>query len=384
MTLPPKFGSLDDFIVRVKEKIGNEHADDARRLGDEIKKMIPAFQVTGRTVNVQERNNLTWALTKTDESYKVALIYDVGSPRVKYIIKDLTQRFEVPIYPIEVGFAQLSINREKRCNLPGCYPKDYFTNNEIYKDTLLFPGVSVSHQSGPPGSLGFFVTLPESQAGTPRFGIVGASHVFGRMNEAQDDDNIFSPAKDDVMLTNQHRCATDIIYYILEPSTGKNGAPIVQVKDYQKLYNTADIAIAALLENRTDRLCGNFVPSPNVGEDLLEFQEVAEDREMANFLGKNVYKFGRTTGLTSGKLIISDVGAYPVTYPDEKKYIFRGIGAVASNENPFSEPGDSGAAVFTKEGIIIGIIIGGTQKITFISPIGTYLRQFNAKLYRTK
>lgn len=95
----------------------------------------------------------------------------------------------------------------------------------------------------------------------------------------------------------------------------------------------------------------------------------------------NVKKVGRTTGLTTGKIIGQSASPIPVSYNvpehDIKKTVFFDTVYVVAGDNdiPFSRPGDSGALVVAEDekGVrtAIGIVFAGNEarNHTFILPL---------------
>jgi hypothetical protein len=109
--------------------------------------------------------------------------------------------------------------------------------------------------------------------------------------------------------------------------------------------------------------------------------------------GMIVEKFGRTTGLTKGRVISEIFGAHPIQY-SAQQYGFAGIVcfepafAIAGDTTVFSENGDSGSLITTVdpasgERLAVGLVVGGMQdgsapgkRTTIALPIDPVLQGF--------
>ena len=102
--------------------------------------------------------------------------------------------------------------------------------------------------------------------------------------------------------------------------------------------------------------------------------------------GMKVKKFGRTTGETRGQVIGPVLSPIDIPYKAanfQSKVHFTGIWAVRGvGDEPFSEPGDSGALIVTDDGAnAVGLLFAGVGPVGFIVPIDKVLSAFNgAKL----
>lgn len=113
--------------------------------------------------------------------------------------------------------------------------------------------------------------------------------------------------------------------------------------------------------------------------------------------GMIVEKFGRTTGLTKGRVISEIFGAHPIHY-NAQQYGFAGIVcfepafAIVGDSTVFSDNGDSGALVTTVDPtsgnrLAVGIVVGGMQdgsapgkRTTIALPIEPVLAGFGVSL----
>jgi hypothetical protein len=112
----------------------------------------------------------------------------------------------------------------------------------------------------------------------------------------------------------------------------------------------------------------------------MPIKEVIGGDKVADRLEQPVYKVGRTTGLTRGILEIVGLQRQPIRI-DDQHYIYTNVLAVASYDNkPFSKAGDSGALVYTEDGCAIGLVIAGTDQVSYLSPLDACLRDIEATL----
>ena len=111
-----------------------------------------------------------------------------------------------------------------------------------------------------------------------------------------------------------------------------------------------------------------------------------------------VKKWGRSTGLTSGNItaILRDGGGigYDVTsyFGPSNSQVFKGtvyydrIYQVTNNRSAFSSGGDSGSLVVTHEARprVVGILIAGSSKESYILPLKEVLKKLNLELLNSE
>jgi hypothetical protein len=98
--------------------------------------------------------------------------------------------------------------------------------------------------------------------------------------------------------------------------------------------------------------------------------------EILDLMGEDVFKVGAITGLTRGS--IENVLASVQIYGWGEEYWYENLFTISnSGSKSFSEPGDGGALVVKKDGTILGLIIGGSERITLVCPIEPVLAAFN-------
>ena len=125
------------------------------------------------------------------------------------------------------------------------------------------------------------------------------------------------------------------------------------------IWNRVDAAAAELTPGLDHR--DGFVPSR---KQLPRLGALARPS-----IGEEVFKVGRTTGLTRGRVVsISDVVG-PVHYAELGPCWFQGSFTIESDEGTFSAGGDSGAVVVRPTGEVVGMIYAGNGVQTYACPI---------------
>lgn len=129
--------------------------------------------------------------------------------------------------------------------------------------------------------------------------------------------------------------------------------------------NRIDAAIAdALVE-------GYHTISPRI----LAVDRIADHPTDAT-TGLEVYKSGRTTGLTYGKC--TAVGAAVRVSYGHFTAVFEDQDIYQTNKPPFSAPGDSGSAILTHpKGSLTSLLFAGNQTTTIANPIRHIIQEFN-------
>ena len=184
---------------------------------------------------------------------------------------------------------------------------------------------------------------------------LSCNHVWGRLNAAQVGENIVQPGSGDVSCAKN---TTDIFAQIagLEPiihlSTASNVMDVTMVS-----------TTVANLSNSTP-IDGYGIPSSTAIDPAV---------------GLGVQKYGRTTGLTKGK-----ISAINVTMGINYGYgTARFVGQIAvepANKNgTFVDGGDSGSLVVSNDANAnpVGIVFAKSGSITYVNPIKPILARFN-------
>jgi hypothetical protein len=228
-------------------------------------------------------------------------------------------------------------------------------------------GVSIGHYLVTAGTLGSVV----QDASSGERLILSNNHVLANNNQAQIGDAILQPGRADGGQLNADTIGTLLRF---EPIR------------FNETQATCDLALAfAQLGNMAARVMGSkhrvkaFYSDPEAS-NLVDaaLARPADDREVVDEilelgpvngalpaeLGMNVRKSGRTTGLTSGRIVILNV-TVDVDY---------GNGSARFEDQivstPMSQPGDSGSLLVAGEALkAVGLLFAGSDQATLYNPI---------------
>jgi hypothetical protein len=191
------------------------------------------------------------------------------------------------------------------------------------------------------------------------------------------------------MLTNNHVIANENANSagdpVVQPGTldgGGNPADLVgELGRFQRLrthaVNVVDAAIGDLHEEipYDPRLIGSLGPLAGVG-NVIELPSNA-----------TVYKVGRTTGQTEGRITAFDVDNVGVEYDMGVLRFDNQIEIEGAGNKAFSDSGDSGSLIVDDELRAIGLLFAGgdeggsnDQGLTYANPIGTVLDELQVDL----
>lgn len=206
-------------------------------------------------------------------------------------------------------------------------------------------GVSVGHPKVTAGTVGCCVKDINPAVGiTPRYYILSNNHVLANSNEATIGDPILQPGRIDGGLLPE-----DVVAHLSRfvPINFSGGA------------NLVDCAIAE----------GNFHVLNR------EIYWVGHVNGMAHpSLGQLVYKTGRTTGHTSGK-ITSINATVSVNYGGGKVALFKN----QITTTAMSQGGDSGSLIVNEKNQAVGLLFAGSSSITIANPIAPVMSMLGIK-----
>jgi hypothetical protein len=217
------------------------------------------------------------------------------------------------------------------------------------KQRPLLAGLSIGHFAVTAGTLGCFV-IGRGTAG--RVMLLSNNHVLANENNARTGDSIIQPGPADF---GQH--PADTIGHL---------AKFVRLK---RRGNAVDAAIATLADAVA------YHPAPRQG-----LKKLAGIRQEPLDMGELVYKVGRTTGRTEGRISAIEVDisiGYDMGFLE-----FTGQIEVAPTANkPFSQGGDSGALIVDGQYRAVGLLIAGNDDdVTYANPIQAVLDALNIQL----
>lgn len=214
----------------------------------------------------------------------------------------------------------------------------------------IVPGYSVGHYRVTAGTIGAFVRTRDEYVG-----ILSNNHVLANTDQADEDDPVLQPGPSD------GGARRDEVGWFSE------GVPIL-------LENNAMDAAVALM-------------SDSIDYDLIYGRRYLAGARDSVDLGERVWKVGRTTSITRGRVTAFDVDGVGVDYSDEGDgsdiCSFDGqIEIKASKNQLFSTGGDSGSLILDHEDYAVGLLFAGSDEsgVTYANPISTVLDAFDAEL----
>lgn len=215
----------------------------------------------------------------------------------------------------------------------------------------LLIGCSIGHPAITAGTLGCFVQIADGS--TPC--ILSNNHVLADENRASLGDPILQPGRTDGGTLPLDEVASLSRFEPLNPAG-----------------NLIDAALAALRED----VGGDFATLTSLGTlngirtAPLEGEEV-------------VFKVGRTTGLTRGRISAFEVDDIWVRYDMGVIGFNRQIEIAPLESSPFSLGGDSGSLIVDESLRAVGLLFAGNDvDVTYANPIRTVLDSFAARLLR--
>jgi len=286
----------------------------------------------------------------------------------------ISKEQNVKVRTINLGRIQIVPTAQPALAMEASYLKPY----------ELFPGSSISHQSGYAATLGVFAypTSSTRRSDIPllrgisdkpydpldKLGFVSSGHALSLWGRGSSSDVILSPGAPDAFRSLRNSIGHLYDFTILVPANEEQGS----------LYNEADLAFVILNHDINDEGCfGNVVPAPSDPDRTnITLKSVLNEVDLFDYINRPVFKIGRTSGLTSGSLSIVALSGIPIIGADRRDYIFTNCALVESTsaDAPFSRPGDSGAVVYTENGIAIGTVVAGNDQNTIIQPLSRGLR----------
>lgn len=209
------------------------------------------------------------------------------------------------------------------------------------------------------GTLGCFV---KTSAG--EIAILSNNHVIAGENRGQkNSDRITQPGTGSIGSGDQVATLTDFIAINSSPAGATPAAGNVN-------FNVVDAGIAKLSQGVSyhQRFLASRSLPPPAGVAI----PAVHDR---------VFKVGRTTGLTRGKITSVTNVVGPVPYSGLSCWFRRSLTIEGDNGTMFSDHGDSGSAIL-KEGTgeVLGILYAGNGVDTFACPIQDVLQLLNCQI----
>lgn len=295
---------------------------------------------------------ITWGVGKRKGKLIISLIVDKTDSSAERIAQDLVTQFPNQTKLITGGNAQSSKTT---------HPASKQGLNEKRE---IRPGVSIGHPRGTAGTLGLIVR----RAGEIKKGaiqedvfVMTAAHVISLSKQTEVGDGVYSPGKPDCGISLKLK---DRIGHLEDTTvlTHYTDDDFMEPQDH-----TIDVALVRVDTKKWKVPDKNYVPHPlNPTKKKLVITKVMSCDKLWKLLGSKVYKIGRTTGFTSGTLEYSNIQKRLFKLPNGKNYLYGNLIAIKPLKNdPFSLPGDSGAVIYTDEGVAVGFVVGADDIMTY-------------------
>jgi hypothetical protein len=241
---------------------------------------------------------------------------------------------------------------------------DVVLHGRLDRTRPAMPGISIGHYKITAGTFGAVVR----DRRTGQRLLLSNNHVFANSNDAKLSDPILQPgpsnggtAPGDVIATLERFKA---IYFgeDLPPSS----IPIEILRMAQTLgldWLLKKIGLQKPTYNLVDAAVARPVDDSQISDEIMDIGKISGTKEAQ--LGMKVRKSGRTTGLTTGTVMVMGV-TFRIGY---------GPGKMARFENQvmttaMSKPGDSGSLVVADDSLqAVGLLFGGSEQATIFSPI---------------
>jgi len=305
-------------------------------------------------------HRLTYALSKQQDKFVLKVLFELADSWAERKAKEIVSAHKGQVV---VGTA----SGEAFSSYPG--PSENIAPHVSKR--IIAPGYSIGHGRYRAGTIGVIVNIRGTTTDEP--GVLTAAHVVALNHRTVNkQDPIYSPGKPEVgeALTRRHRMGRlrDFVDLLDEQSDDFN------------VFADTDAALVDLTEvDLQDRQIpdGSMVPDhakikgkPNLDlsapKYLMPLSRVAVEESIPDLLGTKVYKFGRTSGLTSGYLRDVAIRAKRLRLPNQRYYLYEGLLAIErEGDNLFSAPGDSGAPLYTADGTLLGFVIGADRDNSF-------------------
>ena len=209
------------------------------------------------------------------------------------------------------------------------------------------------------GTLGCFVRLANGA-----IALLSNNHVVAGENRGvRGTDRILQPGSGVHTVADQIAVLSDFKDILTSPSGATPGAGTA-------ILNDIDAGIAKLDDGISWKQAYLPVRSPLV----------APSGTATAKLGDQVFKVGRTTGLTFGEVIDVSVTVGPVGYSHGPRWFRRSITIKGVNGTQFSDRGDSGSTIVHTNGEVLGVLYAGNGQQTYACPLDLVFNAFTCTL----
>jgi hypothetical protein len=322
----------------------------------EVNKQLPVVVGEGKSLRIQSPDNrMSWGIARRDDKFVAVILYEKENSRSQSEAEAIAKSHPSLVETKVLGRAY-SVNPRGKGRKTLVSP--------------LHPGASIGHIQGFPGTIGCIAR--SIREGEDWVGVTSAAHVLSITNTADRGDPIIAPGHPDGPKSNANRCGSLARFIYLTHFKDLKGA---------NLLNCQDVALVQIAEEYEGEIPDvTWVIDPQT-ERPMRLQGIIGQDALFDHSGETIYKVGRTTDLTQGTLDLVGLQRQAIQLPDGRLYIYTDVMTVERmGSKAFSEPGDSGALVYTADGRAIGFVIGGTDQTTFVSPIDACLREIEAEI----
>jgi hypothetical protein len=217
------------------------------------------------------------------------------------------------------------------------------------------------------GTLGFFV-----EGGSKRY-LVSNNHVIGRSNEAKAGESVVQPGTLDLTgLELQLMSSSSKLKSRTEIATVEAVVPLQFRDEDNTPTNRVDAAMAGLTSSGREL---TELARLTFGGGIRGVAPAYRVDATGSVQGSaRVYKVGRTTGYTEGR-VVALAGTAFVPYPGGEAFFGDQIVVQATDDNvgPFSDRGDSGSGVLNDRHELVGLLFAGSEQQTLVNPIAHVL-----------
>jgi len=337
--------------------------------------IAPLWDVTSPTWNAPDTTErATYSLSRDNSGeYTVALHIDQRDGQMHRQIANLLERYpDSIIHEIGGGEAQ------------SAYPdQGAFQPHAISREFR--PGVSVSHGRYRSGTLGAIVQVKSD--GATKKCAVSAGHVLALNRTVERGDWIYSPGKQTIPRLTRREIIGNLTDDIIDLY------PITDVGEATAAEDVAldvDICLIELDRRGLERLpLQSIVPDPSGWEPdkplseikSLHIKECMPENLIKEKILTEVFLFGGVSGFRRGILTNALVQFRVIKLPNNRNYLYKDLLAIKSIDGmPFSRGGDSGSMIYTKNGLLLGFLIGADAYASFACIADRALQQLRAEI----
>ncbi|HEY7424905.1 MAG TPA: trypsin-like peptidase domain-containing protein [Gemmataceae bacterium] len=208
------------------------------------------------------------------------------------------------------------------------------------------------------GTLGCFVTLADGSTA-----ILSNNHVLAGENRGQKGkDRILQPGNLTFAASQHVATLTDFVTLKPSPASARPARGNV-------VFNAVDAAVAKL--EHGGAFSQSYLPAR---------KQPAPHGLTTAKVGDKVFKIGRTTGLTHGTVTAVGTVVGPIGYDPGNCWFSQQFEIVGDNGTLFSDHGDSGSAIVSTTGEVLGLLYAGNGTQTYACPIQAVLAALSCNL----